>query len=68
MWPSPCFPQEFDQSIAYVLIAAQPFDFELTKSLDDLPSLQDGHGIEDHVRLTSSTQLNTYAGSPRTQG
>jgi hypothetical protein len=51
-----------------MIIALQPFDFEFPKSLDDLPFLQDRHGIEDHVRLTSLTKLNTNAGSPRTQG
>jgi hypothetical protein len=64
----PCFPQHLDQSIAYVIVAPQPFDFELPKSLDDLPFLQDGHGIEDHVCLSPSTHLRTNTRSPRSQG
>src|SRR5215467_1331180 len=62
------FSQCLDQSITETIVALQPFDFELTKALDDLAPHEHGHRIEDDVRLTPSIQLNTNTCSPRTQG
>src|SRR5215467_13478799 len=62
------FSQCLDQSVTETIVALQPFDFELTKALDDLPPPDHGPRIEDDVRLTSSTQSNAHTCSPRAQG
>jgi hypothetical protein len=60
--------KRLDKPIDKIVIAREPFDFELMKTLNDLVAHHNGHGIQHDVRLSAATGADADTCPPRAQG
>ncbi len=56
------------QVLERLLVAPDQFDLDLPEALDDSPILEDGHGVQHHLRHRSPEITHQYTGATREKG